>query len=56
MDNKVVGILVSEGIPLNSMIVQTAFREYYNDNLIDYIFKLHSYDEIIIDERENKKG
>ena len=44
IEEKIINILKTEGIPLNEIIVATAFKEYFYDNLAMYIEKIKSYD------------
>lgn len=50
----IVEMLKAENIPLRETIVKNAFREYFNDNLFEYISKLKEYDQEF--EETKKKG
>ena len=43
IEEKIVNVLISENIPLVNVIVKTAFKEYFNGNLVEYIEKLKNY-------------
>lgn len=53
--NNILAILNEAEIPLNSLIVNLAFRNYFKGTLEDYIKELHSYDLIFNDVKIKKK-
>jgi len=55
IEQYVVNELKKIGIPLNDCVVQCAFREYFNDNLDEYINKLLSYDDEVKIECKTKR-
>ena len=57
IEEKIVNVLRTEGIPLNEIIVTNAFKEYFNDNLVLYIEKLKGYDsefEVLLNNNKDK--
>jgi len=56
IEEKIINILKSEGIPLNDVIVTTAFKEYFNGNLALYIEKLKGFSAEFEDVRKNING
>ena len=57
IEEKIINVLKSEGIPLNEIIVTNAFKEYFNGNLFLYIEKLKGYDsefEILLNNNKDK--
>lgn len=53
--NNILIKLASEDIPLNILIVNTAFRYYFKGELDTYIDKLHEYDKIFIEPKRRKR-
>ena len=57
IEEKIINVLKSEGIPLNEIIVTNAFKEYFNGNLALYVEKLKGYDgefEILLNNNKDK--
>lgn len=50
----IIETLKTENIPLKEFVVKIAFREFFKDNLFEYISKLKSYDQEL--EEINQKG
>lgn len=51
----IINKLISEEIPLNTLIVSVAFRKYFQGELDNYIQELHNYDNIFIDPKRRKR-
>lgn len=49
---EIINYLISEGIPLNTLIVSIAFRRYFKGELEDYIKELHSFDNIFTESKK----
>ena len=56
IEEKIINVLNTEGIPLNEVIVTTAFKEYFNGNLAMYVEKLKGYDSMYVDAKKNSVG
>ena len=56
IEEKISNILNSEGIPLSEVIVITAFKEYFNNNLALYVEKLKGYDALYVEAKKNSVG
>jgi len=56
IEEMIINVLKSEGIPLNEVIVTTAFKEYFNGNLALYIEKFKEYDALYEDDRKINFG
>ncbi len=56
IEERIINVLKSEGIPLSEVIVTTAFKEYFNDNLAMYIEKLKEYDAMYLEVKKNSVG
>jgi len=56
IEEKIINVLKSEGIPLSEVIVTTAFKEYFNGNLALYVDKLKGYDAMYEETKNNLVG
>ena len=56
VEERIISVLKSEGIPLSEVIVTTAFKEYFNGNLAMYVEKLMEYDAKYVDSKKNNVG
>ena len=56
IEEKIINVLKSGGIPLSEVIVITAFKEYFNGNLAMYVEKLKRYDALYVDAKKNIEG
>lgn len=57
IEQKIIEILKEEGIPLKTIVVKCAFREFFKDNLFEYINMLKEYSKEFekLTKIENKK-
>lgn len=51
----IVEMLKAEEIPLKDFVVRNAFREYFKDNLFEFIYKLKEYDREFEELKEKSK-
>lgn len=56
IEEMIINVLKSSGIPLIEIIVTTAFKEYFNGNLALYIEKLKGYDALYEEVKKNSVG